>query len=47
MNWTNIYLFFCFGFNMVTILVEMSIEFKLIQFEFNQIIKIELWKSTF
>jgi hypothetical protein len=32
---------------MVTILIEMSIEFKLIQFEFNQITKIELWKSIF
>jgi len=32
---------------MVTVLIEMSIEFKLIQFEFNQIMKIELWKNNF
>jgi hypothetical protein len=46
-NWTNFYFFFFFGLNMVTILIEMSIEFKLIQFEFNQIMKIEVWKSMF
>jgi hypothetical protein len=32
---------------MVTVLIEMSIEFKLIQFEFSQIMKIELWKNNF
>lgn len=47
MNWTNFILFFFSVFNMVTILIELSIEFKLIQFEFNQIMKIELRKSIF